>query len=803
MGLGEADTRAKLVDPALHSRGWTEDLIRREETAGAIDIVDGRPRKRPKGRVDYVLRVRINLGTQPVAVALIEAKAEDLPPTHGLEQAKLYGACKRLNIPFVFSSNGHLFVEYDRSSGLTSAAKPLGQFPSPEELQARYEAAVGFRLADPAARPLLMPYPGGEATRRYYQDAAIRAALEKIARATITAPVEDVRQRIADGAFEKMKGKKRVLLSLATGSGKTFIAVRLLKKIADAGQLKRALFVCDRDELRSQAKIAFQGVFGADAADVSTDNPQKNARILIATYQTLGVDTEDADANFLIQNYPENYFSHIVIDECHRSAWGRWSLVLTRNPDAVQIGLTATPRQLKVTEKTREALADAEINADNLRYFGEPAYEYEMSQGIEDGYLAACEIQRGRVNLDDTGITIEDILARGAKDATTGEMVAEEDLRHLYQATDYEDQILLPDRVLAMCQDLFSYFLDTGGPEQKSIIFCVRDRHADDVAGAMNNLYARWCQQNGRKHAEPYAFKCTAASGGGDYLGDLRGASRHHFIATTVELLTTGVDVPCVQNIVFFKYVRSPLAFYQMVGRGTRLYAPTNKLMFRVYDYTNATRLFGEDFVTIVRPPRERPPEPPPPPERIIQVEGFDVHITDAGRYILTHIEGRAMPVTIEEYKQRLAERLVEEAPTLEAFRQRWITPEERRQLMAHLPEAGRSAIIVRALEEMTAYDLYDVLGELGYGMVPRTREERADAFTYKHSDWLSELPAETRATLRALVAQFARAGTEGLENLHVFQTPEVTRAGGLAALRALGEPREILHETKERVFAA
>jgi type I restriction enzyme R subunit len=625
-----------------------------------------------------------------------------------------------------------------------------------------------------------MPYPGGEATRRYYQDAAIRAALEKIAR-----------------------GDRKVLLSLATGSGKTFIAVRLLKKIADAGQLRRALFVCDRDELRSQAKIAFQGVFGADAADVSTGNPQKNARILIATYQTLGVDTEEADANFLIQNYPENYFSHIVIDECHRSAWGKWSLVLTRNPDAVQIGLTATPRQLKVTERTREALADAEINADNLRYFGEPAYEYEMSQGIEDGYLAACEIQRGRVNLDDTGITIEDILARGARDATTGEMVAEEDLRHLYQATDYEDRILLPDRVLAMCQDLFSYFLDTGGPEQKTIIFCVRDRHADNVAATMNNLYARWCQENGRKPAEPYAFKCTAASGGGDYLGDLRGASRHHFIATTVELLTTGVDVPCVQNIVFFKYVRSPLAFYQMVGRGTRLYAPTNKLMFRVYDYTNATRLFGEDFVTIVRPPRERPPEPPPPPERIIQVEGFDVHITDAGRYILTHVEGRAMPVTIEEYKQRLAERLVEEAPTLEAFRERWITPEERRQLMAHLPEGGRSAIIVRALEEMTDYDLYDVLGELGYGMAPRTRAERADAFTYKHSGWLSELPPETQATLRALVAQFARAGTDGLENLHVFQTPEVNRAGGLAALRALGEPREILHEAKERVFAA
>ena len=144
-----------------------------------------------------------------------------------------------------------------------------------------------------------------------------------------------------------------------------------------------------------------------------------------------------------------------------------------------------------------------------------------------------------------------------------------------------------------MAQDLFSYLLETGGPEQKTIIFCVRDRHADDVAIALNNLYAAWCKQNGKTPAADYAFKCTASVGGANYIADLRGGSRHHFIATTVELLTTGVDVPVVRNIVFFKYVRSPIAFYQMVGRGTRLDAATGKLMFRVYDYTDATRLLA------------------------------------------------------------------------------------------------------------------------------------------------------------------------------------------------------------------
>jgi type I restriction enzyme R subunit len=326
------------------------------------------------------LRIKVNIDTQPVAVGLIEAKAEHLPPTHGLEQAKLYAACKRLNVPFVFSSNGHLFIEYDRFTGLTSAPKSMTEFPKPSDLRARYEQRMGFTLSDPAAKPLLVRYTGGEATRRYYQDAAIRATLEKIAQC------------------EKSGLPKRALLTLATGAGKTFIAVHLLKRISEAGQLGRALFVCDRDELRSQGLGAFQNVFGSEAAEVYKEadgsNHARNARIHIATYQTLDIDTEEGTANFLTTYYPENYFTHIIIDECHRSAWGKWSQVLTRNPKAMQIGLTATPRQLEFSESTKEAQADAQITADNLRYFGEPVYEYDMSQGIEDGYLAACQIDR-------------------------------------------------------------------------------------------------------------------------------------------------------------------------------------------------------------------------------------------------------------------------------------------------------------------------------------------------------------------------------------------------------------------------
>jgi len=776
MALSEADTKAKLIDPALHSRGWTEDLVHREETAQGVDIVDGKPKRRQRGRTDYLLRIRVNISTQPVAIALIEAKRSDEPPDKGLEQAKKYA---RLNdVPFVYSSNGHLFTEYDYFTGKTSAPSPLGWFPTPQELRQRYERGAGFSLEAESAKPLLIPYPSGEASRRYYQDAAIRAALERIAR-----------------------GQKRILLFLATGTGKTFIAVHLLKKIADAGQLRRALFVCDRDELRSQGLGHFQNVFGANAAEVTGTNPQKNARILIATYQTLNVSTDEEDVRFLTEHYPENYFSHIIIDECHRSAWGKWSIVLRRNPEAVQIGLTATPRSFEGGTK-EERSEDEEITANNLEYFGEPVYEYDMGQGIEDGYIAACEVIQKEVNLDMTGVTRKDIEVLGARDATTGQPLAADETREIYKASSFEDIIQLPDRVKTMCQDLFNMLLQTGDPLQKTIIFCTRDTHADAVAAEMNNLYADWCSNNREQRLEPYAFKCTAAGDGSQYIADLRGSMRSHFIATTVDLITTGVDVPCVRNVVFFKYVRSPISFQQMMGRGTRLHPPTNKLMFRVYDYTNATRLLGKGFVIRPTPTRETKEPEGEEKEKVIRVEGFDVHINPAGTYIVTQKEGRLSMVTIEEYRELLATHLVEEVKTLDDFRSIWAEPSERKDLINKLPDDGRGVRLLREIMQWQEYDLYDVLTQIAYGMAPKTRKERAEALRYKQADWFKSLPPKTGATLLALAQQFVKGGTDELENPYVLSAPEVKKAGGLRTLEVLGEPKDIIAEMKKRLFA-
>ena len=784
--MNEADTRAKLIDPALHRRGWSEDMIGRETTAGKIECIGGRGRRRNNKKADYLLRLKVGESRQSVAVALIEAKKEDLPPAHGLEQAKNYS--RRLNVPFVFSANGHQFVEYDAFTGKTSRPRQMKAFPKPGELRRRYEEAQGFSLEDAVAKPLLTPYHRGGSTRRYYQDASIRATLEKIARC------------------ENAGKKKRILLSLATGTGKTFIAVHLLKRIADAGQLKRALFLCDRDELRTQAHTAFYNAFGSDAAIISRaadgKNVACNARVHVATYQTLGVDDEDGDASFLTEHYPENYFSHVIIDECHRSAWDKWSQVLRRNPDAVHVGLTATPR--KITSSGGDTPEDRKITANNLEYFGEPTYEYGIAEGMEDGYLAACRIRKGSVNLDETGITQEQIMVREPRDAVTGKPATAVQVKEAYEKYGYERILMLPDRVQAMCEDLFAALLDSGGPEQKTIIFCVRDRHADDVAGRMNNLYADWCRKNNREHAEPYAFKCTAAADGNKQLPDFRNASRHHFIATTVDLLTTGVDVPCVCNIAFFKYVRSPISLYQMIGRGTRIHEQTEKLMFTVHDYTDATDLLGAELQTAAPRHRETPAptdekrQRPPP----IEVDGFDVHIAESGSYVVVEKDGCLEHISAEEYRERLARSLAEEVKNLDDLRRRWIEPEHRRALLKKLRERHCSAEALQMLQEMQDYDLYDILADLGFGMAPRTRAERAESFDYKNEEWLKKLPPQAAAVIKAFVRQFEGNGTEELENPRIFQTPAIQQAGGIAALQEAGVPKDLLQDAKERVFA-
>ena len=805
MSRNEAQTRFELIDPALETRGWVRFDIRIEVTAAQIDIIDDKPVRRPAGRTDYILRRPLDGNSEPIPLAIIEAKHEGLPPEHGLQQGKDYRVGELNNVPFVFSSNGHLFVEYDEASGQTSEAKPLSEFPHPDELVARYLAQRQLPVAASALQLLTTGYAKGRDFLRYYQDAAVRATLEKI-----------IRDRAAGKA-------PRVLLSLATGSGKTRLAAALLKRMFDAGGFGKALFVCDRTELRDNGEGDFLTLFGTDAATVDTRHSQKNARVLIATYQTLdhkferGKSPKNIIQNFFSKHYPENFFDVIVIDECHRSAWGDWFEFLKANSKGIHIGLTATPRQIKLP-KTEDEQTKKEIEndrrrlADNVKYFGEPVYQYSYLQGVRDGYLAPAAIGQWDLYHDwqkqperVRGVLRSDLAGKQLTNALTGQPVGPAAVAERNEGSALEQKLILPDRVEAMCKHLFGQMLLHGenNPHQKTIVYCASDHHADLVANELNNLYAAWCKANTQRRLPHYAFKCMASNDGQKIIAELRGSQKRNFIATTMDLLTTGVNVPCVRNIVFFRYVRSPILFQQIVGRGTRVDGLTDKLMFRIFDYTGATELFGADFVT-------RPPSggnggdgPGGDDKPKVKAQGITVKPVHVGNYFVMNRNGQTVRVTPEEYRQRLVEELLATVPTLAGFRERWLNPEQRHELLEQLRAQNLLPENLRAAGHMDDYDLFDVIAAVAYGVKPRTRAERAARLNTAAPEWLDRLPPPAAKVIRAIARQFERAGTDALETQELWNTGEVRAARGMTALKLGGEPNALLRKTKETIFAA
>ena len=802
MARNEDQTRFDLIDPALFARSWERADIAVEETNCAVDIINGEGKRRPKGRADYVLRRALQPGAEPLPLAIIEAKKESLPPEHGLQQGKGYRVGHLHHVPFVFSSNGHLFVEYDEDAGITSEARPMAEFPTPEELMARYLAARGLPTDAAALKPLATPYALGRGFLRYYQDASIRAAIEKI--------IQDLQAGRAP----------RVLLSLATGAGKTRIAAALLKRLFDAGLFGKALFVCDRTELRDNGLGDFQEAFGNDAAEVSTGNSQTNARVLIATYQTLDKEDKASGRSFFLKHYPPGYFDIIVIDECHRSAWGDWFMVLQNNTKGIHVGLTATPREIVWPENAREEVQDEAKKekqrlADNFEYFGEPVYEYTYQQGRDDGYLAPAEIETYDLYHDNQtqperlrGIKRRDLAGKQLTDVHTGQRLPVEAVKENNSPTSIEDKIILPERVQAMSAHLFARLLVTGSrdPHQKTIVFCASDHHADLVTNALDGLYAKWCRDNCQRRRSNYAFKCMASVNGKALIKHITGRQRAYYIATTKDLLTTGVNVPCVRNIVFFRYVHSPILFAQMIGRGTRIDEGTGKLMFRIFDYTGATALFGADFTTPPPPvPPDDPPPPPPPPPREpkVKAKGLTITIADTGNFHVMTVNGSLARVTPQQYQERLIEELTSTVPTLADFRTRWLEAQEREQMMKQLRDLNLVPELLRDAAGMQAYDMFDVLAALAYNVKPLTRAERAAQFNTREHPWLIHLPQPTTKVIKAIVKQFEKAGTESLETKELWQAPEVKKEHGLEALKQGGNVAELMRRTKEDLFVA
>ena len=836
MARSEAQTRFDLINPVIQGKcGWMHpdySAIVVEEREAAVEIIDGKGHRRATKPKDYVLYWDCSGGNEPQPLAIIEAKHEGKHAGHGLQQGLNYRVGKLRHIPTVIATNGHEFVRFSERTGLTSDEIPIAEFPRPEDLCAEQAAYLGFHPSDPDAKPWVTQPDLGALQLRYYQQAGIRAAVQKLV----------VARRSGIPA--------RAMLALATGSGKTKLAAALLKQLDAAGQLTRALFVCDRDPLRASAIGEMQQVFHSNAAVVDAGNPQPNAKILVATYQTLGFtpDTAESDlpesdkkaypptpasadfsapptppaGSFFVRNYPENYFDVIVIDECHRSAWGEWKVILDRNPRALHVGLTATPRTIKLPKNPdgstpARVAEDERLIADNRTYFGESVYSYDYLDGVADGYLAPCLIKTFDIFHDERadperlrGVLRADLDGKEIANALTGSKLGPDAVAEQNAPSSIDSRLVLPERAKTFAAHFFAQLLAAGegDPHQKTIVFCQSDAHARRVVTELNNEYARWCTEHGKKkRARSFAFQCTASTNGKDLVPDFRGLQHSHFIATTVDLLSTGVDVPCVRHIVFFRYIQSPILFHQMVGRGTRIDEKTDKLMFTLWDYTGATALFGRDFES--PPPgggggEDGPggPTPPPPPPPV-RIRGTRFKIEDSGDFQLHQADGRPQRVTLEEYQALLVQKLAALSPNLADFRARWIDFETRADLLDALEAEGLGVRRLPEASRHAEFDTFDLLAALVYDIEPLTRAQRAERFLKAGPSWLVQLPQPTAEVVHLIVRQFEAGGTEALETEELFRQIAVPGHYALALLKQAGEPKTVIRQIKEGLFAA
>ncbi|AUT02873.1 restriction endonuclease subunit R [Nostoc sp. CENA543] len=588
----EADTRAKLIDPQIKLSGWGETQIEREHyfvkgeavTSGRIYLIGEESRRRQPWRVDYLLRYKGQM------IAVLEAKDETKAVDAGLEQAKSYA--KMLDVPFAYSSNGHGFVEFDFFSNQSCE---LSSFPAPEQLWNRWEnyrrkkvALTSNRVADVKGtyitkplqqnNPLLHPFCSAAICGkepRYFQEVAIRRVIERM-----------------------ITSQKRILLTMATGTGKTFTAFQIVWKLRKSGWLKKPiLFIADRIPLRNQAYNAFSPFANTQADPRGIIRGGKfnyNRDLYFALYQAL--DAED-NGKALFKSIPPDFFGLIIIDECHRSGFGKWNAILQHFSGAIQLGMTATPKQSEsIDTYAYFCCEEPEIPLDyddpSKGNWQPPAYSYSLGQGIEDGFLATYKVHKVRTSVDKDGLHVEDAQVQGA------EIYVPENsrLRDTYLTPQFEREITLPDRTETMVKHLAG-LLNRFGAIDKTMVFCVDMSHARLVARLLQNEFSSLGYSD-------YAVPIIAEEGeASTWLEQFQDSDRRTpVVATTAELLSTGVDVPSCRNIVFMKPISSPILFKQIIGRGSRVDSTTGKEWFRIIDYVGASRLFDE---------WDRPPEVP------------------------------------------------------------------------------------------------------------------------------------------------------------------------------------------------
>ena len=757
--MTEEDIKLNYITPAILAHWQNKVTMETRITDGRINIRGNLVARESPKKADYVLW--LNRG-KPIAV--VEAKDNNHHVSFGLQQAITYA--QMLDVPFAYSSNGDGFREHDFLTGQERDLS-LNEFPTPEELTSRWEqnANGGIGVSEDEKTIINQPYYSDQNTYepRYYQRNAVNRTVEAIA-----------------------KGQNRLLLVMATGTGKTYTAFQIVYRLLKSGLKKKVLYLADRNILVDQSiqqdcsplkKTIHKINFAKDDPVTITSH-----EVYFSLYQQLtGNDDkeeegEDAVARFA-QLLQKDFFDLIIVDECHRGSAKKdsnWRKILEYFSSATQIGMTATPKETKYIS--------------NIDYFGEPVYTYSLREGIDDGFLAPFKVYNIHTNIGEGWRPY-----KGQTDKN-GNIIED----RIYTNSDFDYNIIIEDRIYEVAAEITNYLKATDRM-QKTIVFCANENHAQNMRDALAELNADMCKEN-----PDYVVRITGSDVYGksklDYFISVR--EKYPVIATTSKLLSTGADCKMTKLIVLDEMISSLTEFKQIIGRGTRLREKEGKNHFVVMDFRNVTRLFadpdwdgpiemvegydpnaGKDGKKPKEPgdPGDKPPVETPPGMRVVpivdangcrvEIIGKSVSVYDANGKLLRH-------ESIVDYTKS---NIVGKYASLDNFIQQWSAEDKKRVISELLREQGIDLEAMKAEQNMSDVDDFDFICHVAFDKKPLTRKERAD--NVKKRDFLSRYSGVAREILEALLDRYMNTGIYEIEQTEILQ---------LDPFRKYGKPSKI-----------
>ncbi|WP_340820128.1 DEAD/DEAH box helicase family protein [Methanolobus sp. WCC4] len=723
--LSERDICTKYITPAIKKAGWNLHTQVREEvflTDGRV-IVDGQKVSRgTRKRADYVLYYKPN-----IPLAIVEAKKNEYEVGKGMQQALEY--TQMMELPFAFSSNGDAFLFRDNSgnSDLVEKELPLDSFPSPEEL---WESYCKWKGIDEIEHTSIDQDYYSDLTGkspRYYQVNAINKTIEAIS-----------------------KGQNRILLVMATGTGKMYTAFHIIWRLWKSKVKKRILFLVDRDVLASQAKNKDFKPFGNAMTRIDKRKVDTSYEIYLSLYQAVTGSEEEKN---IYKQFSKDFFDLIVVDECHRGSADEnsaWREILEYFDSATQIGMTATPKETKTVS--------------NIEYFGEPIYTYSLKQGIEDGFLAPYKVIRIDLDKDLQGWRPE----RGQLDKYGREI---ED--RIYNQKDFDRKVVLEKRTEIVARKV-TEFLKATNRYDKTIVFCENIDHAERMRQAIVNENPDLVDET------KYVMRITGdeKEGKAELDNFTLPECKYPVIATTSKLLTTGVDVQTCKLIVLDKRIQSMTEFKQIIGRGTRIHEEYEKLFFTIMDFKKATELFADpDFdgepVDIYEGKADVPLKPSLPGHKIKPYKVPDVGVSIVAERVQYYgTDGKLITESIKDYTRKT---LLDEFESLDMFLQYWSDSGKKMAIIQELEDKG---LMLDALAEEIGreYDPFDLICHVVFDQPPLSRKDRAN--NVRNNGYFAKYGENARAVLNALLDKYADEGIRNLEDMDVLRVKPLNDLG-------------------------